>query len=265
MSAFDSFGPVDDLVQVVYQGSQRFVLLSRVDFEAREPCWTVHLGLTDVGRWWRGRWVEKDVYGFVGANVSAALLDNLADKIARTLVAGELFIGGWTSRTETVELKIVFGPAGKFPLSIPLTELSASDAVVFTTNELFSLSLNAQQRKCRLNPPAFLPPPPSYTGVPQASGSSVVPPPSSTRKSRKASPPSSPPPAKPAASATKSKVDDSGKRRTSPTERTPTPAKERERSSTSAGPGPPATKTKVGPVRKKARVVQSMDFASDDE
>lgn len=52
------FTPLDELIQVIYQGSARFVIISSVD----DASWTVHVGLTGTeGRWWRGRWTEKDV------------------------------------------------------------------------------------------------------------------------------------------------------------------------------------------------------------
>ena len=65
MSALDSFTPLEDLIQVIYQGLNRFVLLSKVDFDSLEPSWTVYLGLADDGRWWKGKWVEKDVHDFI--------------------------------------------------------------------------------------------------------------------------------------------------------------------------------------------------------
>ena len=52
------FSALDELVQIVYQGSAKFVLMSRVDYTS----WTVHLGLSGPeGRWWRGGWTDGDV------------------------------------------------------------------------------------------------------------------------------------------------------------------------------------------------------------
>lgn len=54
------FGVLDELIQIIYQGFERFVLLSKIDDETES--WTVHLGLQGPeGRWWRGRWLEKDI------------------------------------------------------------------------------------------------------------------------------------------------------------------------------------------------------------
>ncbi len=61
MSVFDSFAPLDEIIQVIYQGVHRFVILSNVNFGPIEPGWDVHVGLADTGRWWKGRWMEKDV------------------------------------------------------------------------------------------------------------------------------------------------------------------------------------------------------------
>ena len=52
------FSALDELIQIVYQGSAKFVLMSRVDYTS----WTVHLGLSGPeGRWWRGKWSDEDV------------------------------------------------------------------------------------------------------------------------------------------------------------------------------------------------------------
>jgi len=88
------FGPLDELIQVIYQGHLKFVVLSAVD----EVSWTVHVGLSgDEGRWWRGRWTEKDVRKTVGAKSSSKLLDAVADRLADTFVQGELYVGNWSA------------------------------------------------------------------------------------------------------------------------------------------------------------------------
>lgn len=52
------FSALDELIQIVYQGSAKFVLISGVDYTS----WTVHLGLSGPeGRWWRGKWTDEDV------------------------------------------------------------------------------------------------------------------------------------------------------------------------------------------------------------
>ena len=52
------FSALDEMIQIVYQGSVKFVLMSRVDYTS----WTVHLGLSGPeGRWWRGKWTDEDV------------------------------------------------------------------------------------------------------------------------------------------------------------------------------------------------------------
>ena len=56
------FNDLDELVQVIYQGFERFVLLSKV--EARS--WTVHVGLMGTeGRWWRGSRSASDILQLV--------------------------------------------------------------------------------------------------------------------------------------------------------------------------------------------------------
>lgn len=52
------FSVLDELIQIIYQGSAKFVLISKVE----STSWTVHLGLSgSEGRWWRGKWTEEDV------------------------------------------------------------------------------------------------------------------------------------------------------------------------------------------------------------
>ena len=56
------FGALDELIQVIYQGASKFIVLSSVADDA----WSVYLTLTNSeGRWWSGSWTEKDVLDFV--------------------------------------------------------------------------------------------------------------------------------------------------------------------------------------------------------
>lgn len=60
-NAIEHFGALDELIQLIYQLTHRFVVISRV----HEDNWTVHVGLVgDEGRWWRGRWASEDVLSF---------------------------------------------------------------------------------------------------------------------------------------------------------------------------------------------------------
>jgi hypothetical protein len=61
-----SFTGLDELIQLVYQGASRFVVVSRVDDHA----WTLHVALSPSGstqgaRWWCGRWTGEDILGAV--------------------------------------------------------------------------------------------------------------------------------------------------------------------------------------------------------
>ena len=56
--ALSHFGVLDEIIQIIYEGVERFVLFSKVDYES----WTIYLGLQGPeGRWWRGCWFEKDI------------------------------------------------------------------------------------------------------------------------------------------------------------------------------------------------------------
>lgn len=57
MSVFENFSALDELIQIIYQDINKFVVLSNVS----DAEWTVHVGQSDEGRWWRGSWTEADV------------------------------------------------------------------------------------------------------------------------------------------------------------------------------------------------------------
>ncbi|KAI8992867.1 hypothetical protein BD414DRAFT_535457 [Trametes punicea] len=146
--AISHFTPLDEMIQVVYQGSARFVIISSVD----ESSWNVHVGLTgDEGRWWRGRWTEKDVREVVGSKVSGFLLDSFVEKLADTFVKGEISVEGWNAQRDG-PIQLVFGTHAKTPVQIPLTELSQREAVVYATKIFVEIALQAQSRRCRLYP-----------------------------------------------------------------------------------------------------------------
>jgi hypothetical protein len=84
------FGCLDELIQVVYQGVYRFLVLSNVDDEK----WTVHLGLSGAdGRWWRGSWFEADILQIVvrarlSIIQSPTVLNATAESILMTACTG---------------------------------------------------------------------------------------------------------------------------------------------------------------------------------
>ena len=64
------FGALDELIQLIYQGPSKFVVLSSVS----DAGWAVHLGLTGAGgRWWEGVWTERDFEGFIVSSLPCAL------------------------------------------------------------------------------------------------------------------------------------------------------------------------------------------------
>ena len=66
------FGALDELIQLIYQGPSKFVVLSSVS----DAGWSIHLGLTGSGgRWWEGKWTEKDFNNFVVRTALRAVLD----------------------------------------------------------------------------------------------------------------------------------------------------------------------------------------------
>ncbi|CDO69262.1 hypothetical protein BN946_scf185042.g164 [Trametes cinnabarina] len=171
--AISHFTALDELIQIIYQGSARFVIISSVD----DSSWTIHIGLTgDNGRWWRGRWTEKDVRAVIvrlphfsapsshefersnpaaaspqGSKVSGFLVESFVEKLADTFVKGELSIGDWNA-AKGAPIQLVFGTHAKTPIQVPLTELSHQEAAASATKVFAEIALQAQARKCRLYP-----------------------------------------------------------------------------------------------------------------
>ncbi|KAJ8462872.1 hypothetical protein ONZ51_g10625 [Trametes cubensis] len=147
--ALSHFTPLDELIQVIYQGSGRFVIISSVD----ESSWTTHVGLTgEEGRWWQGRWTEKDVREVIGSKVSGFLLDSFVEKLSDTFVKGEISIGNWASE-KGAPIQLMFGTNAKTPIQMQLVELSPQDAAAFATKVF--IALQAQSRKCRLHASSY--------------------------------------------------------------------------------------------------------------
>ncbi|KAJ7497042.1 hypothetical protein FB451DRAFT_1209834 [Mycena latifolia] len=140
-----NFAPLDELVQVIYQGLDKFVVLSDVTGDK----WNIHLGLTGPeGRWWRGSWREADVLAIVGKSASDTLLESFALKLAETIVQGELHI------EEGERYKLTLGPTSKKPMHVTLKQMSPAEAAAYAADVLATIALQAQSRQSRLNPSA---------------------------------------------------------------------------------------------------------------
>ncbi|KAG0704730.1 hypothetical protein DFH29DRAFT_801486 [Suillus ampliporus] len=141
------FGGLDELIQVIYQGLDRFVALSQVT----ESAWSIYLGLKGPeGRWWRGSWSAKHIINITGVQSSPQTLENFAEKLRTTFVNGDLAIGEWTEKDSDINL--TFGRTAKHPLHMALKELPAAEAASHATAVFTEIALQAQSRKCQLNP-----------------------------------------------------------------------------------------------------------------
>ncbi|KAG2356357.1 hypothetical protein BDR07DRAFT_1300731 [Suillus spraguei] len=142
------FGVLDELVQVIYQGFDRFVVLSQVT----ESAWSIYLGLKGPeGRWWRGSWSAKHILDITnGVQSGPQVLENFAEKLRTTFVNGDLTIGEWADKDSDINL--TFGPNAKRPLHMALKELSPVEAASHATAVFIEIALQAQSRKCQLNP-----------------------------------------------------------------------------------------------------------------
>ncbi|TFK53853.1 hypothetical protein OE88DRAFT_1122975 [Heliocybe sulcata] len=155
---------LDDLIQVIYQGHLKFVVLSAVDDDA----WNVHVGLTSrtkEGRWWTGQWKQEDVEKIMGPRSSSSLMETFVQKLKTAFTEGDMFIGNWNP-SKGAEINLAIGTTDKKPLSISLTELSSQDAAAFASDVLFRIALQAQKHGCQLQP-STLPAPPVLPDMPR--------------------------------------------------------------------------------------------------
>jgi len=146
-----SFSSLDELIQVIYQGSSRFVVISSID----ETSWKVRLGLSDSnGRWWEGRWGEKEIRQAV--TTASCSGEALGDTLAAAFAQGEMYIGNWSSK-KGAEIKFVLGTNTNHPAHVPLAEMTPEEAASFATQVFADIAIQAQGRKSRLHPSLFNP------------------------------------------------------------------------------------------------------------
>ncbi|KAI0093434.1 hypothetical protein BDY19DRAFT_990072 [Irpex rosettiformis] len=131
------FGAVDELIQLIYQGSNKFVLISAVS----SSHWTLHLGLNGAGRWWKGKWSERDIFKFLGnTGASNKLVEMFAERLADNIVKGELFIGNWNAEQGS-DITLTLNPSAKSPVHIPLEEMEPKEAAAYAVTMLSEASL----------------------------------------------------------------------------------------------------------------------------
>jgi hypothetical protein len=132
MDVLSHFGELDELIQVIYQGFDRFIVVSAVN----ESSWTVYVALKGPGgRWWRGSWSARDITQFIGSKSSSQILEGFAHNLSEAFVNGELCVGDWAP-DEGAKINLTLGPTSKKPVHIPLVELSAKEAASHATSML---------------------------------------------------------------------------------------------------------------------------------
>ncbi|CCL99852.1 uncharacterized protein FIBRA_01876 [Fibroporia radiculosa] len=147
------FCTLDELIQVVYQGSAKFIVLSNVD----EASWSVHVGLSGAeGRWWCGRWTDKDIRTHFASNSrsKSSSLESYAEQLRDAFVQGEMRINGWNSQ-KGAKMNLVLGTNTDIPANIALNELLPEEAASIATKIFTSIAVSAQSRNCRLHPLPF--------------------------------------------------------------------------------------------------------------
>ncbi|KAL1747083.1 hypothetical protein HDZ31DRAFT_80777 [Schizophyllum fasciatum] len=143
---FSNFSCLDDVIQVIHQGTDKFVLTSTVTKDS----WDIHISLEGRrGRWWEGQWQEADVTKIVGTKAAAKMFNTFSNKLRESIVKGDICIGNWDAKPDA-EIDLTLGPSAKKPLHVPLTEMSATDAAAYATRLLLKVAQNAQSRECRL-------------------------------------------------------------------------------------------------------------------
>ncbi|KAJ7647553.1 hypothetical protein FB45DRAFT_893744 [Roridomyces roridus] len=152
-----NFGVLDELVQVIYQGMDKFVLLSDVS----NGKWNVHLGLTgSEGRWWSGSWRDVEVFAFLGKSATDTLVESFAKQLANAIIEGELYV----EKGERYQLTL--NPTSDKPKHVALQEMSSKEAACYAADVFAVIALQAQSRQSRLNPsPLSFSDPPSSSGA----------------------------------------------------------------------------------------------------
>ncbi|TFY66838.1 hypothetical protein EVG20_g4244 [Dentipellis fragilis] len=143
MSLLDHFSPLDELIQLIYQGSSRFVLLSHVDLSRDEPAWRVRMGLAREGLWWQGRWTEGDVLEKTGNKATPEVLEAFAERLAETVIKGDLQIEDYrpNDAASNQAIKLTIGQSVKKPLHMPLKKMEPKDAAKFAADQFSAVSL----------------------------------------------------------------------------------------------------------------------------
>ncbi|KAJ7209638.1 hypothetical protein GGX14DRAFT_363994 [Mycena pura] len=126
-----NFGALDELVQVIYQGMDKFVVLSDVS----DDKWNIHLGLTgSEGRWWRGSWRAVDILAIVGKTASDTLLESFAERLAEAIVQGELHVETGERYKVICSCLLTLGPTSKNPMHVALEDLSPTEAAAYAAD-----------------------------------------------------------------------------------------------------------------------------------
>ncbi|GJF00107.1 hypothetical protein PsYK624_163860 [Phanerochaete sordida] len=175
------FFAVDELIQVIYQGSLKFLVLSR----ATRTAWTLHVALDKTPRWWAGQWTPHDVEAFLGSRREPEDVEALADSLGEMFTKGELHVGDW-SDDAGAQINLTLGPTAPRPVRISLTELAPADAAAFATSMFSLIATNAKEYKCRMCPAPY--------DLTSTSSASDAPAPVATSSSAVAPPPAAAPP-----------------------------------------------------------------------
>lgn len=95
MPSISDFAALDDLIQIIYQGFNKFIIISKV----LTSSWIINVALAgEDGRWWKGVWSDSDLATFAGNDASQTLVEAHADKLADALRKGELHITDWSPK-----------------------------------------------------------------------------------------------------------------------------------------------------------------------
>lgn len=147
MASISDFAPLDDLIQIIYQGFNKFVVISKVS----DVAWTLNVALVgNEGRWWKGAWSNDDLFAFAGNNASETLVELHANRMAESLRKGELQITNWSSNKDAhikvsgfkyssaikhfhICAKLSFCGSYKPPVHIDLIEMTPQEACTTAT------------------------------------------------------------------------------------------------------------------------------------
>ncbi|KAF9070843.1 hypothetical protein BDP27DRAFT_1323097 [Rhodocollybia butyracea] len=144
---FSSLSCLDELIQLIYHSTVKFVLLSSVT----DDKWVIHLCLADSARWWRGSWDEADVSAFAGSKTSSDELLDIAEALKEAIISEEFILSGWSKESNT-KIELTIAPSSDKPARFHLSQIHGDEVASYSTNILTIIASSVVRCQLRVTP-----------------------------------------------------------------------------------------------------------------